>query len=396
MRLYTTDQLASISANLMKRSFAANLMRIAPAGSAPLFMLSGMAKERKITALAHSYYSKTALFPSVTLSAQSLAADTSFDVDSTENIKAGSMLMHYKVTAGTYVAPEIISVVSVDSATAFTALRGVGGTTAGTITSGSVLIEIGNAYEEASAAPTARAITMAEHTNFVQTFRDKWDASETAAAVALEPGVQLVAENKEDAMFFHANSIEFATLFGRKQATTRNGRPLRYMDGIESIVTQFAPNNIDAAGSTTTFKQLEAMLHPTLDNVVVGRNPGVKTLLCGSQAIQTINEIGRANGQMQFNESTTSFGMTFTKFKTSRGTFEMIEHPLLNSNNNLKKMAIVADLNTIDFLQLRPTNHKDIAYDGTDAISGVYTTELTVEMTNPLGWGIIYNLTAGA
>jgi hypothetical protein len=403
MRLYTTTELANQSANLMARSFSANLMRIQPNGAFPLFGLSGLAAERRIQAIAHSYYSKSALFPSITVDnggpIPSAAAGTNQTVSvvSTDNIVVGSNMLVKRYTAGTYAAPEIISIAAVNSSTSIDIKRGIGASgTQAAIANGTILIEVGNAFEEGSARPVARAVSMAEHTNFTQIFRNSWDVTYTAEAVALEPGVKLMSENKEDAMFLHAQDIEWSTIFGRKDAFTRNGRPIRTMDGIESIVTQFAPNNLHAAAATTTFKQLEAMLHPTKDQIVSGRSSGKKTLFCGSQAIEVINEIGRASGYFELQPNSTTFGMEFMTFKTSRGEWELVEHQLLNAHDQTKSMCIVADVSNFDYLTLRPTKHEATAYDGTDATSGNFTTELTVEMTNPLAWGIIYGLTAGA
>jgi len=396
MRFYTTADLAAIP-DLMQRSFTANLMRLQPNGNSPMFTLSGLAAVRKINAVSHSFWTKQALFPSLTLGAA--VADgvaTTFTVGDSSNAVPGGMYMRFNVSAGSYAAPEIVQVDSITDATTIEMIRGVGGTTAASIPDATVLIEIGNAHEEGSAMPTARAITMAEHTNFTQIFRDSWDITRTASRVAIEPDTTIIAENKEDAMFFHAQAIEWDTIFGRKAAGTKNGRPFRTMDGIESIVTQFAPSNIVAANTTTTYKQLEGFLHPTLDTVVQGRSNGRKTLFVGSQALETINEIGRASGNLQLQPETTMFGQQFHSFRTSRGTWELIEHPLLNAHASTKKMAIVADLNTIDFQYLDETMHEELANDGVDATSGVYTTELTIEMGNPVGWGIIHNLTAGA
>jgi len=145
-------------------------------------------------------------------------------------------------------------------------------------------------------------------------------------------------------------------------------------------------------------KQLETMLHPTLEYKTNRGGGNSRTLYCGSQAYETINEIGRINGNFELQQDNTVFGTQFTRFRTSRGNWTMMEHPLLNSNDYTKSMSIVADLSSFDYRFLQDTMHQDTAFDtnGTDASSGVYTTELTMEMGNPLAWGILYNLQAAA
>lgn len=402
MRLYTTTNLTTeISANVIARSFSAALLRIQPNGDFPIFGITGLGKTKKIGSTSHSYYSKTAVFPQVTLDgAIADGVTTSFTVDDSSPLKIGSVLLVYKVTTGTYTAPELVRVTAIPDATTLTVTRGVGGTTGAAIADNTVLFEVGNSYGEGSDAPTARAIAMTEHTNFTQIFRNSWDVTRTAAAVNLEPGVELTAENKEDAAFFHASAIEWATIFGRKEATTdpATGNPMRYMDGIESIITQFAPGNVNAAGATTTFNQLEALLHPTLDYKTNRTAGNKRMLLCGATAYETIHKIGRLSGYFELTPDSTVFGTDFVRFRTSRGNFSMMEHPLLNSNEHTKSMCIIADMSSFDYKYLTETFHTDIGFDqtGRDATSGVFTTELTIEMMSPLSWGIIYNLVAAA
>lgn len=394
MQFYTTDNLPS---NIMKRSFTANLMRISPNGKAPLLALSGMARTKRIKGIAHFFWVKRAVFPQFTVAANALATDVALQVDSTMDATENRILIAFNISAGSYGAPELLRVTSVTDATHLAVQRGVGGTTALPLNSGTLLVECGSAFEEASTAPTARVINITDYVNYTQIFRDKWDVSGTAEAVAFEPNVELVSNNMSDARWFHAQNMEWSFLFSRKQTTTGpNGKPIRYMDGIESLILQFAANNVNSAGATTTYSQLEGMLHPTLDYVVDGQPIGEKTIFCGATALEVINNIGRTSGYYALERDNTWFGMRFMRFRTSRGTWDLIEHPMFNSNAIMRKAAMIADLGSFDVQWLRETTHKDIAFDGTDASSGVYTSECTIEVNNPLGWGMIYNLTAAA
>lgn len=394
MRFYTTGELP---ANLMQRSFTANIMRVAPNGSTPLLALSGMARTKKLKAVAHSYWIKRAIFPQFVTTGTHASGVTAVNVTSTSDAKVGAILMAFNIGAGAYAAPELMRVTAIVSGTQLTVVRGVASTTQqASLAAGTVLLEVGSMYEEGSTQPVARSVTLTEHTNFTQIFRDVWDVTKTAEAVSLEPTMNLVSENKSDAAHFHAVSMEWSMLFGRKSATTINGRPSRTMDGLESIILQHAPNNVAAAAATTTFAQLEAMLHPTLDYQVNGMAGTNRTLFCGAGAVDVINNIGRLSGYYELVADSTMFGMKFKRFHTSRGTWDLVEHPLLNTHPVTRKMAIVSDLASFDIQWLRETQHQELAYDGVDAKSGVYTSELTVEVPNPLGWGILYNLTAAA
>ena len=101
----------------------------------------------------------------------------------------------------------------------------------------------------------------------------------------------------------------------------------------------------------------------------------------------------------------TSFGLQFATFKTSRGTFRMIEHPLFNSNDVWAKMAVAVDLSSIGvaYLNGRQTQNKEFNADGKtaqdfgiDAVGGTLTTECTMLVKNPPANAIITGLTAAA
>jgi hypothetical protein len=127
-------------------------------------------------------------------------------------------------------------------------------------------------------------------------------------------------------------------------------------------------------------------------------------LFVGGGARRVINDIGRLNGTYQLVDGMTGYGLQFQSFKTARGTFRMIEHPLFNSNVSWAKMAVAVDLSTfrVAYLGNRKTQHKYFNNDGEnatdngiDAQGGTYTSELTCVVKNPPANGIIFNLTAG-
>tara|TARA_R110000787_G_scaffold165251_8_gene278367 strand:- start:1022 stop:2206 length:1185 start_codon:yes stop_codon:yes gene_type:complete len=394
MEFFDTSQLP---ANLAKRSFTAGILRLRPNGNAPLFALSGLAKTKKCLDTVHAYWTKTSVFPDVTVGAQLSAAATTFVVVSTATIMVGSVL-RFK-SSGDTTSPENVLVTSITNATTFVVIRGHGGTTAQIIPAASILPEIGTSFEQGSSAPSPRAILPIRHINQTQIFRDGWGNSRTLKAVQLEVGDGTTSENKRDAKFFHAGSIEKSTFFAVADlgtVPTLNGRPITTMDGIESIISKYAPANVIAAGSTTTFNQLESYLDPLLDTTSDASMSNTRTIYVGKGALKVINDIGKLSGEYQVDRTETSFGQRFHSFSTTRGDFQVIEHPIFNTNAEWIKMAVVMELSAFDFMYLRPTEHRDIDQAGRDSEGGVITTELTVELRNPFACGIIYNLTAAA
>lgn len=391
---------SNLPTNLAKRSFAANLFRLFPnaRGGAPLFALTGMAKEHSCTNTSHGFWLKSAVFPKFELTTGiTTDTETTFIVSETKDLKVGGLYRFRPAAgAGLFTPAELVQIEAINSSTEISVARGAADTTAlASIDSGSVFVETGNAYEQGSTMPGARAILPEYFTNHTQIFRDAWDLSGTLAAISMETGYDSMQENKKDAAFFHAQAVETALFFGNRSSGTKNGRPFTTMDGVENTINRYAAGNLKEAGAETGYDDLEDMLNPLLDNAVDGRSTMDRTIFCGSKAIQVINNIGRKSGEFVLEQGSTSFGLQFTKFKTSRGNFSLIEHPLFNTNDDWKKMAVVMDLPSFDVVNLRKTFHKDIAHDGRDAMSGVYTTELTSMMVNPASSGIIYNLTKG-
>jgi hypothetical protein len=401
MEFYDSSQ---ITEDLAKRNFATGLLRIEPNGTAPIFAMSGLAKRKKTGGITHGYWTKSAEFTTIALTADVTADDqTTMSVSSGDAAKLISgMIFRYQDPTDPSGVLEHIRIQSV-SGTTVTILRGFGGTTAeSTIADTTVLTHVGNAHEQGSAPPNPRSIGMALHTNNTQIFRNAWGLSRTLSAIEVEVGDGNKAENRRDAMFFHAQDMETATLFSTRSpdpgsaAPVLNNRPVTTMDGVESTIRRFAPQNIAAAGSTTSFDQLETILDPLLDNRTNMSSSNARTIYCGKTALKVFNDIGKSYGTLQLERSETVYGQRFRMFHTNRGDFRLVEHPILNTNPVWAKMAFVLDFSSFDYRWLRPTFEEMIKGSGKDEDAGVMTSEFTFEMNNPFANGVIHNMTAAA
>ena len=75
------------------KSFASMIMRLMPGGEAPLFGLTSMTPTETAVQFNHGYFSKTMLFPAVTIgSGGQLITDTLLTVVSTANVIPGMIL----------------------------------------------------------------------------------------------------------------------------------------------------------------------------------------------------------------------------------------------------------------------------------------------------------------
>lgn len=406
MQFYNTSNLPT---DLAKKSFASNIARVMPNGTAPLFAFSGLAAKKTCQQIEHGYWTKTMQFLVLTVAtAIASGATTSLVVANAQGALPGQIIrVAQPFSGGNFVAPEYMRVTAVNYGTnTLTVTRGFAGTTAATaIASGTKLPVFTNAHAEGSAKPAPRAIVPTRIMNYTQIFRNSWAVNNTLRATMMIAGKGAVAENKDDCAAFHATDIEFAALLGRKFLGTdaASGEPIHTMDGVEAVVQAHAPGNLKEAGATTNYTQLEDMLDSTLDFKTDFMSGNSRTLFVGKTALKTINNIGRLSGEYQLQDKQTNFGLQFSTFTTARGKFNVVEHPLLNTHDDYQKMAVVMDMSSFDFAYMegRDTVHQYInqnnqASDGSDAQGGVITSELTTQIMNPYAFGILYNLRAAA
>lgn len=384
--------------DFVSKSFAGMITRLMPNGAAPLFGMTSMLESETATQIEHGFFTKTMIFPELTLNAAVAdGAATTFTVTSTTNITPG-MMMRSQATG------EVVIINTVPNSTSVTVTRGVGTVAAAAISNSTKLYQIGNAFEEGSNRPTALSIQAVRVTNLTQIFRNSWALTDTARAVQVIAGDSNEAESRSECAAFHAADIEKAIFFGQKFSGTRNGQPFRTMDGLINQVTTNAAANITTAGGTTNYTQLEAALDIVFNVTTDPKVANERLLFVGGVAKRVLNNIGRLNGTYQLVDGQTSYGLQFSSFKTARGTFRMIEHPLFNSNTDWAKMAVAVDLTSFKLAYLGDRKTKSSEYgadgkaleNGADAIGGSLTTELTALVKNPQANAVIYGLTAAA
>lgn len=395
---------ASATTDYVAKSFAGMITRLMPNGQAPLFGMSSMLQSETAVQVEHGFFTKTMIFPNMNLDAAVAdAVATTFTVASTTNLLPG-MLMRAESTG------EIVIINQVLSTTQVLVGRGIG-TTAAAIADNVNFYQVGNAFEESSIRPNALQHNPVRITNLTQIFRNTWALSGSAQATQVIAGESLEAENRQDCAAFHAADIEKALFFSAKSQGTRNGQPFRTMDGLLSIVgniSYYPPSyvavNVYTAAATTNYTQLETMLDPVFNQVTDPKAGNERVLFVGSEARKVLNNIGRVNATYNLSDGATSYGLQFARFKIARGGFNMVEHPLFNSNSDWSKMAVAVDLSTFKLAYLggRKTKREEFnqqgqAVDnGIDAVGGSLLTEVTCVVKNPPANAWIKGLTAAA
>lgn len=399
---YAKGQLntSDLAPNLAQLSFAKAYYRLIPGGTAKIAGMLGMLPTGTAVQPEHFYYTKSMVFPACTTTATALVGATSLTVDSTAQILPNMVLQNFRTQ-------EAVLVTAVVDAVTLTIVRAFGSTAAAAVNNADYFAQVGTAFEEGSSRPIAASINVARIPNYCQIFRNSWALTGTLGAVENIAGDGNISESRRDCMEFHMADMEKSIIFGEALSggtAIYNSKPIRKMDGIISMIKKYAPTNIATAGSTTSYSQLEGLLDPVFDTQSDPKIGTQRILLVGSQALKTINKIGRLSGQYQIVNSETDFGLQFSTFRMSRGEFKMIEHPLFNTNPNWKKMALAVDISSMKMMFLPGRNTKaenfgingQYVENGLDAVGGSLLTEATLEFKHPAANAVVYNLTDGA
>jgi hypothetical protein len=391
---------SQLPVDLAKKSFAAAITRLMPNGGAPLFGITALLKEETAAQIEHGYFSKTMVFPFVTLSANAASTDTVLNVTNTNNMLPGMVLRSDSTN-------ENMLVVAVLGLTQLQVQRAFGTIGAAAILSAVSLWMIGNAYEQGSLRPPALSIAANRIVNYTQIFRNSWALTGTLAATQVIAGGSNVAESRQECAAFHAVDIEKALIFGQKFLGTRNGQPISTMDGLINTVQNNASGNITTLGATTNYTQFEAALDPVFMQNTDPMNPNQRILFVGGVARRVIHAIARLNSTYYVQQQETSWGLQYDTIRIPRGSFQIIEHPLFNAYGNTStwaKMGIAVDTATFSLAYMagRKTSNQEYGTtgvpvdNGVDAVGGTLTTEVTNLVKNPAANAVLYNFTAGA
>lgn len=400
---------AMFEPELPKTSFGALIQRLMPNGTAPLFTISERFEAETAVQWKHGFWTKTMVFPSLELVASITAGTTVFNTSSTENT-IENQLYRFEATGEVYMIERVLSDTQV------VVRRGIGGgATAIDITSDNPRsYNVGNAFEESSLRPNPLAISPVYVDNVTQIFRNTWAVSGSAEQVQVLAGSKVDAENKADCAKIHVTDLETGLIFGRKSMGFRNGQPFRTMDGLLSVIGNLEyypssytnPNVYTAATSGTDSRMLEDMLDPSFNQTTDLAMGNSRIIFAGGHAMRVFNDIARLNGQYQLIDGQTNWGLRFKTLTFARGSFDLIEHQLFNTNQDWRKMALSLDIATFRKAYLgnrktidKPftgTNPNGTAVDhGIDAIGGSLLTEMTMLCRNPPANAVITNLTRG-
>lgn len=311
----------------------------------------------------------------VTTAVTTTQTSVAIDSGDAKDLVAGDLLLVEKTEDVTY-SHEIIMVTSdPSSSTAFTATRGVAGTSAATIPDNAYLTRIGNAFEEGSAAPNASTRNPTKFYNYTQIFKKAYRITGTAMETRARTGDPLKNDKKRK-MFDMAVDSEYSLIFGKRYEDLTGTKPKRYTGGLMWFLAQAyaagATHCIRLWTTTPTEDELLDAVYKVWDYDYDGGNPNERLVLAGNSFLNRLNTIARnsSSTRVNFEGTIKYYGMELQRWILPQGTLMVKTHPLMNVHPVYTKSAFV--LNPAGMVY-RPMRNRDMKADEGPGGKGIQT-----------------------
>jgi hypothetical protein len=376
------------------KNFRENILFFSPNGTSPIFALTSKAGKKTVDDPEFSWWAESQNLNRLQVNGTFAAGDTTIIVDSPDptantmwrlygtatHLKQGDLLLVEKTDQATY-DNEIIEVQTVMSDTQFTALRGVAGTTAGTIADDAFLTLIGNSYAEGTGAPKAVSRNPQKFTNYTQIFKDTYELTGTTNETRFRTGNPW-SNDKKRKSFDHAKAIEMSILFGKKHETIGdNGKPKRFFGGLREFIPQGTPatgGRTTIFGATPTAATFSDAVAPVFDFDLGGGDTRIAFM--GNHARTTIGQVIQATTgvRMELGDVVKMWGINFQELIMPMGRLLMKSHPLLSIHPRYNKSMFVLDFSAVKYVALKNRDtktHDDVQNKDEDVRRGYIQTE---------------------
>jgi hypothetical protein len=346
------------------KNFRESILFFQPAGNAPIFALTSKAGMKTVDDPEFSWWCESQHHVRLKNAVAMSSSDTLFTIDSVDptsttmsvpyglatHLKGGDLLLVEPTADSATFDHEIIEVDTVISATQFTALRGRGGTTAASIADDVMLTLIGSAYAEGTAAPDSVSRNPIKFSNYTQIFKNTYELSGTADETRTRTG-NAWSNDKKRKSFDHARDIENSLMWGRAHETTgSNGKPLRYMAGLRSLIPS---SNVTVQNTAWDAGDLIDAIGPVFDFDVGGGD--TRIAFCGNYARTELGKIVQQETgiSMEMGRTITQWGMNFEELILPMGRVLMKSHPLMSQHALWKKSMFVLDFAAIKYVAMK-------------------------------------------
>jgi len=292
------------------------------------------------------------------------------------------------------------------SDTSLTVTRGVAGSTPGTLTYNGAgvnpnLVCIGSAYEEGSLAPTGVQFDPVDVYNYTQIFRATTEMTRSAAKTKLRTGDQK-KEAKRECLENIGIDMERAFFFGRRATSVKNGKPLRFANGIYHQL---------AAGNRLTPTTAGQLSMADLDEWMLkffAAGSSQKVAFGGNRAFNGISQAVRKNTNYQIFVNEKEYGMKITRIVSPYGELVLFSHALFTqmvggTTSGTAYAGLEASMFVLDMenIRYRYLDGSDLSYEdgleipGMDGTKEGYIAECALELNHASTHFFCYNMGAG-
>ena len=363
-----------------------------PNGMAPLTALMSKMKSESTDDPEFAWYEEelNALRFTVVGTAPGSAGNTFYvtsNVTNAQDAVPGDVFKTDTQITNTY-ANEILIVSSVTDANTIVFKRAQGGSSAETITTGT-LTKIGSVFSEGTGAPDAAMRNPSKLYNYAQIFKTTYDITETAKRTKTRTG-DPVKNDKKRKMFDHSTALEFAWFFGKRNETTgANGKPQRLSGGLLWHLATYAPSMITQYTTTPTETTFTDAIYKAFDyNSGAGDE---RIVFAGNGALNSLNRLAatQSRTRVNFDGIVDVYGMKLQRWILPQGTIYVKSHPLFNTHPVHTYDMAVIDPTSLKYRHLRDTTFKDNIQDNdADHVKGQWLTEagMEVEHAKTMAW----------
>ncbi len=305
---------------------------------------------------------------------------------------------------------EQFMIISVDSETTATALRGIGSVHTGRIPEGTIMVKTGNLWAEGDVRPMVGTTTKSMFTINTQIVKNGWAMTGTAKAMLVAKyGDDINMTDSYDRMFVeHAEDIDLVMMHGQMSSFTRGGMPMTSTAGMRDYIMLAAPQNVISIAAPLNYDDMNSILEQFGLLKLKGVGSTNKVIYADRVFRSAFNKLGRAYSEFSFDNGTDIFGKRYSAILTDNYQFTVYHHCQLDtfeatSLGNASGIGLVIDLTTIKlrYLKGRKQLYKEFGFTKsgadfkqTDSASadiggGVILSEFLVECMNPAANGII-------
>ena len=268
-----------------------------------------------------------------TAGATALATDTTITLTDASIVKPKDLLKD--TTTGEIMFVESISGNDVTVKRGYTVEDGEGGTAAAAVGATDNFMRMGNAMEENSTSPEARATQPNKFYNYVQTLRTPFSGSFEDMNEPKEAGGDERTRLRRRKAIEHKLDLERAYLFGERNEVIADNR--RTMGGL----FQFLTNQYDTIGGTLTENLFEEALE---DAFRYGSKE--KILITSPRVGSVINKFARDNIQTRSGED--YYGLRIAEYISFHGTLYVATSHMFEKD--YQSMGTILDMENIDIM----------------------------------------------